>query len=100
MDNLLDEASRLHLIETDWGNVMPKVDIRTAENIAEDVAMDTTSAEDDVVVQVRKEQVVQIQNTIEEALEWLRNFEKDRDRMFPTNPDGGPTVLDTIIQLK
>ncbi len=45
MDKLLADASRLHLVETDRTPLVWLIQIISPENIAENVAMDTTPAQ-------------------------------------------------------
>ncbi len=100
MDKLLAEASRLHLVETDRSHAMKVASLRSPESIAVDLAMDTTPAEEEDLVKVKRVQLREIQNTMEEALEWLDSFERDRVRFFPTNPDGDVIIMNTVLQLK
>ncbi len=61
--------------------------------------MDTTPAqeEEDDLVRVKRVQLQQIQNTIEEALTWLGDFERNRIWLFSTHPDGDVITMDARI---
>ncbi len=97
MDRLLTETSRVSLSKR--ARETKPARIPKAESIMEQTAMDMTTGEESTA-EINTAKLRQLQNTLDQALDWLREFETKRRDILPRDILGDDAVKEIASEIK